>query len=122
MKITIKSGSLSWQATIAPTPTGKLIYQALPLQGAASCWGQEIYFTIPMTADLEAEAVDLVAKGDLGYWPTGKAFCIFFGSTPLSRGSEIRAAGAVNVFGRITGDLGDLKKVKDGDPVVVEQS
>jgi hypothetical protein len=28
--------------------------------------------------------------GDLGYWAPGHAFCIFFGPTPMSLGSEIR--------------------------------
>jgi hypothetical protein len=55
----------------------------------------------------------------LGYWPTGNAFCIFFGPTPVSRGKEIRAASAVNVFGRIEGGLSDLNAVNDGDEVVI---
>ena len=122
MKITIKSGSLSWQAAISATPTGKLIYQSLPLQGAASRWGDEIYFTIPVDAELEADAALLVAEGDLGYWPSGKAFCIFFGPTPLSLGNEIRPASAVNVFGRIEGDMSDLDQVRDGDKVIIEKS
>ena len=54
MKALIKSGSFSWEATIYDTPTGKLIYQALPsLKGAANRWGEEIYFRIPIQgADL----------------------------------------------------------------------
>jgi len=122
LKITIKSGPLYWQATVFATPTGKLIYQSLPLKGKASRWGQEIYFAVPVAADLETDALELVAKGDLGYWPGGRAFCIFFGPTPISGGNEIRPAGAVNVFGRIEGDLSDLNKVKDGDEVTVEKS
>jgi len=122
LKITIKSGPLSWQAAISATPTGKLIYQSLPLQGAASRWGDEIYFTIPVDAELEADASELVSMGDLGYWPSGKAFCIFFGPTPLSLGNEIRPASAVNVFGRIEENLSDLNKVKDGDVVIIEKS
>lgn len=122
MKITIKSGPLSWRATIFATPTGKLIYQSLPLKGKASRWGQEIYFAVPVAADLETDALELVAKGDLGYWPSGRAFCIFFGPTPISGRNEIRPASAVNVFGRIKGDLSDLNKVKDGDEVTVEKS
>ena len=119
MKVIIKCGSFSWEAAIYDTPTGKLVYQALPLKGAANRWGGEIYFNIPVQAGLESGASDVVSRGDLGYWPTGNAFCIFFGPTPVSRGKEIRAASAVNVFGRIEGGLSDLNAVNDGDEVVI---
>lgn len=121
MKITIKSGPFSWRATIFDTPTGELIYQSLPLKGEASRWGEEIYFDIPVSANLETDSSEFVSMGDLGYWPSGKAFCIFFGPTPISKGNEIRPASAVNVFGRIEGNLSDLNKVKDGDGVIIEK-
>lgn len=120
MKVIIKSGSFSWTAAIYDTPTGNLIYQALPVKGAANLWGEEIYFALPVEASLESGASDVVSRGDLGYWPTGKAFCIFFGPTPASRGREIRAASAVNIFGRIEGDPDGLKAVNDGDEVIVQ--
>jgi hypothetical protein len=61
-------------------------------------------------------------KGELGYWPTGKAFCIFFGPTPASQGDEIRAASAVNVIGKVKGDLSRLSAVPSGAEVVVEKT
>lgn len=121
MQIIIKSGSFSWPATLYDTPTGLLIQAALPLKGKANRWGEEIYFDIPVTASLEPGASDIVSIGDLGYWPPGNAFCIFFGPTQISRGAEIRAASAVNIFGKIEGKLNDLKKVKDGDTVSIEK-
>jgi len=121
IKITIKSGSFSWPATIFDTPTGRLIQEALPLKGEAKRWGQEIYFNIPVLASLEPGASDVVSMGDLGYWPTGNAFCIFFGPTPISKGGEIRAASAVNIFGRVEGELSNLQKVMDGDEVIIEK-
>ncbi len=59
---------------------------------------------------------------DLGYWPPGSAFCIFFGPTPMSRGSEIRPASPVNVFGKIVGDATAFKKVRAGTQVRVERA
>ena len=59
--------------------------------------------------------------GDLAYWPPGKAFCIFFGPTPMSQGNEIRPASAVNVVGRVVGDATALKKVRGGSRVTIEQ-
>jgi hypothetical protein len=62
-----------------------------------------------------------VEVGDLGYWPSGNAFCIFFGSTPVSQGNEVRAASAVNVIGRVSGDAKVFKKVPSGAKVRIEQ-
>ncbi len=121
MKITITSGAYAWQAVIHDTPTGRLVQKTLPLKGRVSRWGEEIYFSIPVAVELEPEATEVVLAGDLGYWPTGRAFCIFFGPTPASNENEIRAASPVNVFGRLEGNLNDLGKVKDGDEVIIKK-
>jgi hypothetical protein len=72
--------------------------------------------------NLDAEdAREVVAAGDLGYWPPGTAFCIFFGPTPMSRGEEIRPASPVNVFGRVIGDFSVFKQVASGTEVSVEK-
>jgi len=120
IKVKIKSGASIWDAEIYDTATGRLICQALPIKGRASRWGGEIYFAIPVEADLEPEAREEVAGGDLGYWPTGRAFCIFFGRTPVSRGDEIRAASAVNIFGMVKSNLDSLYQVADGADIVIE--
>lgn len=122
MKITIKCGSYAWFARIFDTMTGNLIKKALPLTGRANRWGDEIYFAIPVDAPLESNATALVSMGHLGYWPTGKAFCIFFGPTPVSIGREIRAASAVNIFGQLEGDLSGLGNVADGAEVIVAEA
>lgn len=122
MEIVIISSTGSWRAEIFDTPTGRLFWNTLPFKGRAHRWGQEIYFSVPVTAELEEGATEVVQPGDLGYWPPGKAFCIFFGPTPASRGNEIRAASAVNVFGRITGSLEGLDGVREGDGVEVKKA
>lgn len=121
MKIIIKSGLLAWDAVIDDSITGRLVNEALPMKGQASRWGKEIYFAVPVDTGLEPGASDVVSMGDLGYWPTGRAFCIFFGRTPASRGDEIRAASAVNVFGRVESGFESLDQVKDGAEVIVEK-
>jgi len=60
--------------------------------------------------------------GELGYWPPGHAFCIFFGRTPASRGEEIRAASAVNIIGNILGDPKVFRKAKHGAKIVLEKA
>jgi len=103
------------------TKTSEALWSALPIEGSANRWGDEIYFGIPVTVGLE-EAQQVVDVGDIGYWPPGKAFCIFFGPTPASKGKEPRAASPVNVFARIVGDPLVFRKVKDGDKVRIERS
>ena len=120
-RIRITAGSISADALLDESQTAGLVWDALPLSVAGETWGDEIYFSIPVKAKAERprETVDM---GDLGYWPPGSAFCIFFGPTPMSRGSEIRPASPVNVFGRIVGDPTVFKKVRSGTQVRVERA
>jgi len=108
------------QAALDGSRTARAIWDALPIEAAASTWGDEIYFKIPVTLP-EDDAREVVERGDLGYWPPGQAFCIFFGRTPASRGDEIRPATAVNVFGRIDGDATAFKAVRSGTRVRLER-
>lgn len=119
-KIRIRSGQVEMQAELGESPTGRALYDALPFSAPANTWGDEIYFAVPVTQKLDADAAELVNAGDLGYWPSGRAFCIFFGPTPISRGNEIRPAGAVNVIGTVVGDARVFKAVKDGDLIELE--
>lgn len=90
------------------------------MSSTAQRWGDEVYFSIPVTLEAENQR-DVVEAGDLGYWPPGSAFCIFFGRTPASRGDEIRPASPVNVFGKLTGSPEVFRKVKEGSPIKVER-
>jgi hypothetical protein len=116
--ITEASGSV--EAALNESETAKAIHGALPLEAKANTWGDEIYFSVPVVLDSE-KPHEVVELGDLGYWPPGQAFCVFFGRTPASRGDEIRPASPVNVFGRIVGDLEVFKKVRSGDKVRLER-
>lgn len=104
-------------AMLNDSPTAQEIARALPLEAEANTWGEEIYFSVPVHMPLDDGAKELVDAGDLGYWPKGKAFCIFFGPTPISAPGEIRPASAVNIVGKVTGDPSHFKRVKDGDLV-----
>lgn len=119
--IKITAGNVSALAGIGDTPTADKIWDALPLSARASTWGDEIYFSIPVKCRPEDAAKEVVELGDLGYWPPGSAFCIFFGPTPASSGGEIRPASAVNVFGRVQGDPKAFKAVRSGEEVTLEK-
>jgi len=121
MKIKIIIGKLSMEAELNDTPTGQKVAAALPLTSSFSTWGDEIYFTIPVTASLDSSAKEVVEMGDLGYWPTGKAFCIFFGPTPMSEPGRIVPASAVNIIGKVVGDAKRFKGVMNEREVTLER-
>jgi hypothetical protein len=120
--IIIKAGEIEAKAELNESVTAGAIWQALPLEGSANTWGEEIYFRIPISQDLEPEAREIVELGDLGYWPQGEAFCIFFGATPISEPGEIRPASAVNIVGQLLGDPKDFLSVPAGSSVRIEKA
>ena len=119
-RIRIRAGSVEVAGELNDGPTAKAVAAALPIRAKGNCWGGEIYFRIPVKAGLEPDSRDVLEVGELGYWPTGSAFCIFFGRTPASSGDEPRAASGVNILGRIDGDTSKLWDVPDGADVVIE--
>ncbi|MBA7556076.1 hypothetical protein ES705_48774 [subsurface metagenome] len=119
-KITITTEDLKVDASLNDSETAQKIWEALPIEGSVNTWGDEIYFSIPVNIPLE-DGKEVVSVGDLGYWPPGSAFCIFFGLTPASQGDEIRPASPVNIFGKTIGDPKVFKKVSSGAKIIVEK-
>jgi len=119
-RIRIRAGDIEVTAELNETRTAEAIWQALPIKGRAKRWGEEIYFSIPVSLE-EENAQEVVSAGDLGYWPPGTAFCLFWGPTPMSRGQEIRPASPVNVLGKITGDAKVLRQVASGTEITVDR-
>jgi hypothetical protein len=116
-RILITAGPVSLPAELNDSPTAQQVWDALPIEGRANTWGDEIYFEIPVVARQAADARADVAVGELGYWPPGHAFCIFFGPTPASSGPAPRAYSPVNILGRVLDDATAFRAVRDGDPV-----
>jgi uncharacterized protein len=116
-KIIIESGNIKLEAELNDTQTAKKIAGALPIEEPTNTWGEEIYFEVPVSADLEEGARADVEVGEIGYWPTGSAFCVFFGRTPASDSDKPKAASAVTIIGNVTGDSTILKSIKNGDIV-----
>lgn len=120
--ITITAGAVSLRAELNESPTAELVWKSLPMRGVASTWGDEIYFEIPVNIDEEPGARAEVEVGELGYWPPGKAFCIFFGRTPVSRNDRPRAYSPVNPLGKILGDATRFRSVPDGAEVRLDRA
>lgn len=118
--IKITAGNVKVEARLNDSATAKLITDALPIKAKAQRWGEEIYFSIGVETGLEKNSREVVEAGELGYWPDGNAFCMFFGPTPASEGDEIRAASAVNIIGKMKGDWSELTNVRSGASVLIE--
>jgi hypothetical protein len=121
-KITITAGDVSLPAELNDGPTAQQIWESLPIEGQANVWGDEIYFGIPVTAAQESGARAGVEVGELGYWPPGNAFCIFFGPTPVSTDERPRAASPVNILGRMLGDATQFRAVRHGTSVQITRA
>lgn len=120
-KITVNAGSVKAEAELNESQTAKHIWEALPIEGFANTWGDEVYFKIPVDDELEKDAREVVEKGEVCYWPMGQAFCIFFGPTPASRSNEIRAYSPVTILGRVLGDPTVFKDVQDGEQIKLDK-
>lgn len=118
-RIRITAGKVSALADLDASPTAEAIWSALPIQASASRWGDEVYFEIPVRLEEAPGARQVMKVGELGYWPIGSAFCVFFGPTPASEGEEPRAYSNVNPFGLVQGDPGVFSAVRSGARVVV---
>ncbi len=119
MKIKIVVGSIEAYSTLSNIKTASAVVNSLSFDSVAHSWGEEIYFEVPLELELE-NGKEVLEIGDIAYWPPGKSMCIFFGPTPSSRGSEIRAYSAVSVFGKVTGDARIFRAVREGEQIRVE--
>lgn len=117
--IKITAGDVTVSAHLNTSSTAQAIWQALPIEGSCNIWGDEIYFSIPVSLTEEPNARADVEIGALAYWPPGNAFCIFWGPTPASSGGQPRAASPVNVFGQIAGDATLFNRVPNGEKISI---
>lgn len=108
----VKKGKLTALLDDRNPKTAQAFYENLPIEGPAQLWYDEIYFPIPLDHDYENPSLSS-DKGDISYWPPGKAFCIFFGDT--------QPASDVNHIGVVVEGLEIMGNVEDGDWVVIRK-
>ncbi len=102
------------------TPTARKLFKALPCSSTANSWGEEVYFAVPVSAELEPDAQQVVPPGTICFWVEGRSLAIPFGPTPVSRGDECRLVTKVNLLGKLEGDPRVLKSIRDGDEIRAE--
>lgn len=121
LRIVIHVKHVTLRAELFESVTAREIHEALPLEAVPEEWGDEFYFEIPVRRALDETATNKVKVGDIGYWPPGNALAIFFGPTPISRGSDPEPASDVNLVGKILGDATLLREAKGAPKIRIEQ-
>jgi len=109
--IRIAVGDVVLEGRLNDSVTARALWDALPLEAQGSYWGAELYFAVPVEAEAEPEASDVVEPGAIAFWPPGNCLCLFWGPTPASQGQECRAASPVNVAGMVV-NTDDLPRMK----------
>lgn len=119
IRMTWSTGAVS--ATLLDTPTTHALLEALPLTGSANLWGEELYFAVPVQAELEPSAQQVVEPGTVCFWVEGGSLALPWGATPIAHQGESRLVSRCNVLGRIDGDPATLAGVRAGEAIRVER-
>jgi hypothetical protein len=122
MRLRISAGKLALEAELRDTPTARALAEALPFEATAQTWGEEVYFTTPVSAKLEPDARQVVEPGTVCFWTEGDALALPYGRTPISTDERPKLAARCNVLGQLVGDAGALASIKSEQKIRVERA
>jgi hypothetical protein len=121
-RIRLRSPRLSIEVSLRDSETAKALLAALPFEAHAQTWGEEVYFTTPVSAALEPDARQVVEPGTVCFWTEGDALALPFGRTPISTDARPKLANPCNVLGSIIGDPMALAGIRAGQKIIVEKA
>jgi len=119
IKMTI--GSVTLNVSLRNTPTADAIWDAAPFTSQASTWGEEVYFSAPVSLNREADTRAVVVPGEIAFWTDGDSIAIGFGRTPISQGDECRLAAPCSIWADAVEDVKTLAAVPAGASISVER-
>jgi uncharacterized protein len=122
MKVRISADSATFEILLKDTPTAKALLAALPFEARAQTWGEEVYFTTPVSAKLEPDAKQIVEPGTVCFWTEGNALALPYGRTPISTDERPKLASRCNVLGRLEGDPREIGKLRSGEKLTVSKA
>jgi len=121
-RLKVESGDTSFEIELDGSATSQALMKAVPFESRASTWGEEVYFSTPVSTKLEANAKQVVEPGTVCFWTQGDSLALPWGRTPISTDDKPKLANPCSVLGKIVGDFLILKKVKSGDLIRVSKA
>jgi hypothetical protein len=101
------------------------ILENLPIEISINKWGEELYTDrTTIAVEQEDNAKTEVNKLDVVYWTEGKALCLFYGPTPISKNGKILAYSPVNIVGKIVASYNKddiLNQIKERTKVIIRE-
>jgi uncharacterized protein len=122
MKLRLQAGKVLLAIELLDTPTARALLEAAPFEARAQTWGEEVYFTTPVSAELEPDARQIVDPGTVCFWTEGDALALPYGRTPLSSDERPKLASRCNVVGSLIGEPKTLSRIKAGEKITVSKA
>jgi hypothetical protein len=122
MNLRIEAGQVVLMVELLDTPTAKALVAALPFEARAQTWGEEVYFTTPVSVKLEPDAKQIVEPGTACFWTEGNALALPYGRTPISSDERPKLASRCNVVGRLEGDPRMIGKIRSGEKLKLSKA
>jgi len=117
MRLKITAGNVTLHVELLQTHTARALLAAVPFESRAQTWGEEVYFSTPVSVPLEKDARQVVEPGTACFWTEGNAIALPFGRTPISTDERPKLASRCNVIGSVSGML---SSIRSGDRIKVE--
>lgn len=101
----LDTGDRTFEIELGENNAVRSLIENLPQKISMSRWGDEFYGSLKAKIAYSGDPLrDVFEIGEVALWPSGNAFCIFFGPTPVSVKDEPRAASPCVPLGKIKGD------------------
>ena len=119
MKLRVSATGGSFEIQLNDTPTAKALLEATPFESRAQTWGEEVYFSTPVSAKVEPDARQVVEPGTVCFWCEGDALALPYGRTPISTDERPKLASRCNVVGTLVGNPKALALVRSGEKLTI---